>query len=227
MKIIFFIVSMASAVLSFTASASVVVGGTRVVFDGTKKETSLMVENRDAVTNLVQSWITPADAATPGKEAIIVTPPLFRLNAGEKNVLRIVRSGLPMPEDRESMYWLNVKGIAATQDNMPQNSMQIAINSRLKLIYRPAALKGTTPESVADNIEWRMNSGKLTVNNPTNFYMNFSTVKINGVEINSVTWVSPKSTGEFSLPSGIVGGKVAWRLYNDFGMAGAVHQKSL
>lgn len=228
MKIIFLLFwGMLFSLSSLGASASVVIGGTRVVFDGSKKETSLSVENKDKVANLVQSWITPADASTPGKEAIIITPPLFRLNVGEKNVLRIVRSGLAMPEDRESMYWLNVKGIAATQDEMPQSSMQIAINSRIKLIYRPSALKGMTPESVTDQVNWRIANGKIIVNNPTAYYMNFSVVKINGRTLPEVTWVSPKSEATFPTPSDIHGGKITWRLYNDFGMVGAEHNKSL
>ncbi|MDI8993129.1 fimbria/pilus periplasmic chaperone, partial [Salmonella enterica subsp. enterica serovar Anatum] len=38
----------------------------------------------------------------------MVTPPLFRLNGGQKNVLRIIRTGGNLPEDRESLYWLDI-----------------------------------------------------------------------------------------------------------------------
>ncbi|WP_052281622.1 fimbria/pilus periplasmic chaperone [Kluyvera genomosp. 1] len=210
-----------------SAAASVTIGGTRIIYDGSKNETSLSVENKDKVSNLVQSWITPADASTPGKEAIIVTPPLFRLDVGDKNALRIVRSGLPMPEDRESMYWLNVKGIPSTGDIQPGNSVQIAVNSRIKLIYRPKSLSGTSPEQFTQNIKWSISAGSLIVNNPTNYYMNFAVVKINGQVIDNATWVSPKSTASFKLASGITGGKISWRLYNDFGMAGKEHTASI
>jgi P pilus assembly protein, chaperone PapD len=213
--------------ISFNISASVVIGGTRLVFNGGSKEISLSVENRDSAANLVQSWITPADATTPGKQAMIITPPLFRLNAGEKNVIRIVRSGLPMPEDHESMYWLNVKGIAATSGNPSGSNMQIAINSRIKLIYRPLGLKGTFPEDVTTKLVWSVADGKLQVNNPTNYYMNFAVVKINQKDIENVTWVGPKATAEFPLPARATAGKISWRIYNDFGMAGAEHHKSL
>jgi P pilus assembly chaperone PapD len=209
------------------ANASVTVGGTRLVYDGSKKESSLTVENKDNVANLVQSWITPADASTPAKEAIIITPPLFRLNAGEKNVLRVVRSGLPMPEDHESMYWLNVKGIAATGDNQPTNSMQIAINSRIKLIYRPASLKGTYPEDFTQKVIWKLEGNKLSVTNPTNYYMNFAVVKINGKDVPDATYVSPKSSATYPVPAGVNGRSIEWRIYNDYGMAGATHKSTL
>lgn len=209
------------------AVASVIVGGTRVVFDGTKKETSLSVENKDKVANLVQSWITPADATTPGKTALIITPPLFRLDPGDKNVLRIARSGLPMPENHESMYWLNVKGIAATNGETASNSVQIAVNSRLKLIYRPVKLVGTYPEQFTEKLNWRIVDHKLQVTNPTPYYMNFAVVKINSKNIDSATWVGPNATTNFNLPAGVSGGTLSWKIYNDFGMGGDEHQTSL
>ena len=221
------IISATAGIYACNAIASVTIGGTRLIFDGSKSETSFSIENKDKVTNLVQSWITPADAVTPRKEAIIITPPLFRLDVGDKNVLRIVRSGLPMPEDHESMYWLNIKGIPATEDEQPGNSVQIAVNSRIKLIYRPKALSGTTPEQFTQNIRWAISGETLTVNNPTTYYMNFASVKINNRAIDTVTWVSPKSTANFKINSNIKSGTISWRLYNDFGMAGTEHTASI
>lgn len=68
----------------------------------------------------------------------MVTPPLFRLGAGQENNLRILRTGGNLPEDRESLYWMNIKSIPSTtekQDNV--NTLQIAVKTRIKLIYRP------------------------------------------------------------------------------------------
>lgn len=41
--------------------ASIVVGGTRLVFDGNNDESSINVENKDSKANLVQSWLSVAD----------------------------------------------------------------------------------------------------------------------------------------------------------------------
>ncbi|ENP1892633.1 fimbria/pilus periplasmic chaperone, partial [Salmonella enterica subsp. enterica serovar Cerro] len=41
---------------SHVAHASIVVGGTRLVFDGNNDESSINVENKDSKANLVQSW---------------------------------------------------------------------------------------------------------------------------------------------------------------------------
>lgn len=209
------------------AHASVTVGGTRVIYDGSKKETSISVANKDGVANLVQSWISPVDSSSPSTDAIIITPPLFRLNAGDKNVLRIVRSGMALPEDKESMYWLNVKGIPSTNGEQPNNSIQIAVNSRIKLIYRPKSLKGSSPESVTAKLSWKLAGNMLTVNNPTPYYMNFAIVKINGKDIPSTTFVAPGKSASYALSGGVNPGHITWKIYNDFGMAGPEHSSNI
>ncbi|VEC94030.1 fimbrial assembly chaperone [Salmonella enterica subsp. enterica] len=69
---------------SHVAYASIVVGGTRLVFDGNNDESSINVENKDSKANLVQSWLSVADPQVTNKQAFIITPPLFRLDAGQK-----------------------------------------------------------------------------------------------------------------------------------------------
>lgn len=217
-------------ILSLASQASVVVGGTRVVFDGSKKETSLSVENKDSSANLVQTWVSPIDTGSPDKKSLIITPPLFRLNPGERNVLRIVRSGSAMPEDKESMFWLNVKGITAVERGaIPANSMQLAINSRVKLIYRPRALAKNKPEDFADKLTWRMDNGKLTVSNPSPYYMNFFEIKVSGKSLPYFTYVPPLSSASFPLPgkSSSAGSPVEWSIINDFGTQGAMHRSQL
>jgi P pilus assembly chaperone PapD len=54
------------------------------------------------------------------------------------------------------------------------NTLQIAVNTRIKLLYRPASVKGK-PEAVADQ-QWHREGNDLVVNNPTPFYMNFQSV---------------------------------------------------
>lgn len=71
---------------SHVAHASIVVGGTRLVFDGNNDESSINVENKDSKANLVQSWLSVADPQVTNKQAFIITPPLFRLDAGQKTV---------------------------------------------------------------------------------------------------------------------------------------------
>ncbi len=62
---------------SFQAAAGVVVGGTRLVYPGGKKEATITVKNPDDIPYLVQSWVN-ADLEGNVKAPFLVTPPLFR-----------------------------------------------------------------------------------------------------------------------------------------------------
>lgn len=164
-----------------SAQAGVVINGTRLVYQGDKKESSLGLSNPDTTDYLVQSWVD-SGGKNQAKAPFLITPPLFRLDAKEDNVLRVVRTGGNLPEDRESLYWLNIKAIPSSKHVEGVNTLQIAINTRIKLLYRPSAVKGR-PEDVADKLEWHREGNDLVVNNPTPFYMNFQTVTLNGQKV--------------------------------------------
>lgn len=205
------------------AHAGVIVGGTRLLYDGAKKESSLSVNNPDKTPYLIQSWVDTLDGGS-AKGAFIITPPLFRLDGEQQNVLRVVRAGGGMPEDKESMYWLNVKSIPSGKKQ--ENTLQIAVRSRIKLIYRPTSLKGTTPEQVTDKLTWSHNGNQLQVKNPTSYYMNFNEITVGGHKLDNVTYVAPGSTASFPLPSGSTG-QVNWKIINDYGAIGPAHHASL
>ena len=204
------------------SQASVVVGGTRVIFDGTKKTTTVSVQNKDNVTNIVQSWISIVDDTSPAKDSFITTPPLFRLKAGEQGFVRILRSGKPLPEDRESMFWRNVKGIPAMDNEPDKNMVQFAINSRIKLIYRPAALKNAIPENFSEKLQWSSEGREIKVKNNSPLYMNFSAIYINGKALPEAWFVAPYSTIKIPVASATSSGKreVTWSVINDYGMSG-------
>lgn len=205
------------------AQAGVVIGGTRVIFDGNKKEASIGINNPDKTPYLIQSWIeTPGGAGE--KAPFIITPPLYRLNNGQQNVERIVATGA-LPQDKESLFWLNIKAIpsAAKVDN----TLQIAIKTRIKLIYRPAAMKGASPGEQVDKLRWQRVGNKIQVNNPTQHVMNFNEISLSGKKLPDVSYVLPGSTAMFDLSSGVTGGPVTFKIINDYGSPGAEHKASL
>lgn len=198
----------------------VTVGGTRLIYDGGKKEASLNVTNTDTSPYLIQSWAETQHGGAE-KAPFIVTPPLFRLEGNQQNLLRIVRTGGNLPEDRESLYWLNIKSIPAGSKKDGANTLQIAVKTRIKLLYRPQGMKGV-PEEVTDKLTWSQSGARLSVNNPTPFVMNFQQVKVGGQEIKDVTYVLPMSQATFTVPAN-VNGVVSWKLISDYGGVGAEH----
>lgn len=204
-------------------NAGVIIGGTRVVYDGNKNESSVSVTNPDSSPYLIQSWVESQNGSAE-KTPFIITPPLYRLDKGQQNVERIVLAG-SVAQDKESLYWLNIKSIpAASRKN---NALQIAVKTRIKLIYRPAALKGVIPDELADNLTWRRSGSQIQVINPTKVVMNFNEISINGKKLEDVTYVLPGASARFDFPKGITGETVTFKIINDYGGVGKVHNASL
>lgn len=213
------------AFLSVQAQAGIVIGGTRVIYDGDKKETAASVRNPEkSGVYLVQSWVDSGDQG--GKTPFIVTPPLFRINPDEENMLRIVRTGGNLPQDRESVFWLNVKSIPATDDSTPRtNVLQVVVKSRLKLFYRPAGLEGQ-PESAYHQLSVARSGNHLTVSNPTPYYVTLFTLKVDGQEIKEADMVPPKGSVSFTLPSARAF-RVTWQAISDYGGISQTESRTL
>lgn len=205
------------------SQAGLIVGGTRLIYDGAKKESSINVSNPDKAPYLVQSWIE-SNVNNREKAPFIITPPLFRLDGGQSNVLRVVRLGGNLPQNRESLYWLNIKSIPSVEKDETKNMLQIAVKTRIKLIYRPLSIKGS-PEEFTDKLSWQRSGNQLQVSNPTPFYMNFQSVAVAGKELADAQYVAPQSSASFELPTG-AGNSVSWRIINDYGGTGENHHAS-
>lgn len=205
------------------ANAGVVIGGTRVIYDGNKKESSISVNNPDSTPYLIQSWVETQSGGAE-KAPFIITPPLYRLDKDQQNVERIVLTGA-VPQDKESLYWLNIKAIPSAPRT--ENSLQIAVKTRIKLIYRPAALKGVIPEELADKLTWQRSGNQIQVTNPTNVVMNFNEITVNGKKLEDVSYVLPGSTARFDLPKGVSSGAVTFKIINDYGGTGNVHNATM
>lgn len=201
-------------------TGGVTVGGTRLIYNGGKKEASLSVTNTDSQPYLIQSWVETLNDGTE-KAPFIITPPLFRLDGGQKNILRIVRTGGTFSDNKESMYWINIKSIPSGKKQDNTNTLQIAVRTRIKLIYRPDKLNGT-PEDVASKLTWTKSGNSITVNNPTPFIMNFNQVKIGNHLVKDATFVMPMSNATFTTPPD-ASGTVSWKLISDYGGIGAEH----
>jgi fimbrial chaperone protein len=130
----------AAGALSASAHAGVALGATRVIYPAGQKQVQLAVTNNDDnSTWLIQSWVENADGS---ETAGLLSLPAV-CHAGQKeNTLRIIdATNNQLPQDRESLFWMNVKAIPSMdKSKLSDNTLQLAIISRIKLYYRPAKL---------------------------------------------------------------------------------------
>ncbi|AIZ34364.1 fimbrial biogenesis chaperone [Pseudomonas parafulva] len=177
-----------SLLFAGASQAAVTVGATRLIYDGKQNEANLTVSNReDDSPYLVQSWVSGYGAANDASlDSFIVTPPLFRLDANKENILRVIfAGGANVPQDRESLFLMNVKAIPAMRDDQrDKNVLQIALKTTIKLFYRPAGLTGSAKDAVA-SLAWSAAGGNLTVDNPSKFHVVVSELKVNDQTLDS------------------------------------------
>lgn len=145
-----------------------------------------------------------------------MTPPLFRLDAGKENVLRVMRTGGNLPTDRESLYWLSIKSIPASKKS-DDNQLLISVKARLKLIYRPEGLKGN-PNDAYKAVSFSHQGNQLKATNPTPFYVSFQSIRIGSqdVDIKDSATLAPMGSLSWTLQAGATG-KVSWTAINDYG----------
>lgn len=204
-------------IFTFDSCAGVIIGGTRVIYQGDKKESSISIRNPDSKPYLIQSWIEPEgkNAQQTSTIPFIVTPPLFRLNAGSSNALRIVKSG-NVSADRESVYWLNIKAIP-TSDANAKNELNISVNSRIKIFYRPSGLSDQDAAVAYKAVTFNRVGDKLVAKNPTPYFISIGELKVNGIEIANPGMIAPMNETSWGLSSKSSALKVTWSAINDYG----------
>ncbi|MBB5359326.1 chaperone protein EcpD [Rhodanobacter sp. ANJX3] len=170
------------------AQASVIIGGTRVIFPAKDGEVTLRLSNDSARPALIEAWVDRGDPkSTPEKvdAPFLITPPLFRIEAHKDQSLRIIATPAPLPTDRESLFWLNVLEIPpkpSSMETQDKNTLQLAIHSRLKLFYRPDHLPGD-PLKVPAQLIWKVapqaQGYVLDVRNPTPYHITITDLSVN------------------------------------------------
>ena len=161
------------------ASGGVMLGGTRLIAHEKKREASISMKNTGTAPYVVQAWIDAGEGEN--KTPFIVTPPLSRLDPGMENSLRVMRGPAPLPGERESVFWLNVKEIP--EKSSEENVLQMAVRTRIKLFYRPAGLIGNASEA-RERLQWAVSNGDkggavLKVANPTPYHVTLTSLNIN------------------------------------------------
>lgn len=216
-----------------SANASVQINGTRVIYPADQREVSISMVNNSSAPVLLQSWVdegNPKDNPETSKAPFILTPPMSRVDPGKGQTLRIMFTGSNLPQDRETVYWLNVLEIPTkpkAKENESNNYVQFAIRSRLKIFYRPKGLAGNAFDAV-EKISWRVErDGKGYVaecSNPTPYFVSFGSLNFKGVDVEKSLepkggMCPPMGSEKFPLKGNgdAANGKLTVDVINDYG----------
>jgi chaperone protein EcpD len=226
------VLTSSAAIFTGAVQASVTINGTRVIYPLDQREVTVKLNNDSRNPSLVQVWMDDGDVnAKPGdsKAPFVITPPIFRMDANKSQTLRVMFSGAGLPQDRESIYWLNVLDVPPKVDAKSDvNTLQLAYRTRIKVFMGPPKLPGK-PDDAPHALSWKIvaapqgGGNALSVSNPGAYYVSFSEIQViaNGHTYKNETggMVAPHDTQIIPMPkmSGVRTGKVHYLAISDFG----------
>ncbi|QAV23426.1 fimbrial biogenesis chaperone [Proteus hauseri] len=203
--------------VSLSTQAGVSLGTTRVVFPIDKEQVILPVSTSlDEDAYLIQSWIENKDGER--SDQFVITPPLFMMQGKKENNLLILnKKNVELPKDRESLFWVNVKSIPASdKKDADKNILQFSITNRIKMFYRPEGLLKALEEA-PNKLEFSIANNSLTIKNPSPVFVTIVQLKINDNELNNIM-VEP--LGQENIPikfSLKATNEVSYETINDYG----------
>lgn len=218
------VIALVAFCLIRSADAAIGLDRTRVVFDGSKDAVSMNITNNNTqLPYLAQGWIEDEQGnkiTTP----LTVLPPVQRLEPGKKSQVKV--QALPaaklLAQDRETVYYFNLREIPPRSDKA--NTLQIALQTRIKLFYRPASIVPSQQERSnpwQEKLTLSLVDAHYQVNNPTPYYVTLVDARNSKdgktVEGFEPLMVPPK--GSLTLaPSAAALGKTPYLTYvNDYG----------
>ncbi|EMC0023263.1 TPA: fimbrial biogenesis chaperone [Enterobacter cloacae] len=163
------------------AYATVSPDRTRIIFNASAKSVSVRLINQSKTDPyLAQSWIEDKEGKKT-REFISPVPPLLRIEPEEQAQVRLMaqQNLSRLPADRESLFYYNMREIPPKAEQ--KNVMQIAMQSRLKLFWRPKAIELKEGQFVPlDKVVISRASGTLQFKNSSPYYITVGYIGLNG-----------------------------------------------
>ncbi|EKT53133.1 fimbria/pilus periplasmic chaperone [Providencia sneebia] len=211
-----------AALISQFAYSAIALDRTRVIYNEGDKSVSMTLSNENKNNPyLAQAWIEDQNDVKVNSP-FLVTPPVHRIEADSKSQIKIqgLPAALQLPNDRESVYYLNVREIPPRSDK--PNVLQIALQTKIKIFYRPKALKQKERmESIPQQNEIKIlnQGGNYIVKNPSPFFISLTKVKQGDLEVANFEPMMIAPFGQESLGKAIgnLGTSPTLVYLNDFG----------
>lgn len=217
-----------SLILFFTviqsANAAISLDRTRVIFDGSQKSVSLNISNQNKqLPYLAQAWVED-DNGHKLQGPLVALPPVQRIEPGKASQIKL--QALPtvkqLRQDRESIFYFNLREIPPKSDK--PNTLQIALQTRIKLFYRPASIMQSQTDMATpwqEKLTLTRTGDKYRVNNPTLYYVTIIAASNNkrgeGVKSFDPVMIEPKGQKLLGVSAAALGSTPILTYINDYG----------
>lgn len=222
------LIGLSSILLANMSFASVSLDRTRIIFDGNQKSVTLNINNNNPeLPYLAQGWLENQTGEKITKP-LVALPPIQRLEPGKSSQIKI--ESMPtikeLPQDRESLFYFNLREMPPKSDK--DNVLQIALQTRIKLFYRPAAIVPKDDEKPwQEKITLEKSGHEVIVKNPTAYYVTIlnafsGTLKTDPNDFAPVM-IAPFGSEKLGVNSSALGNKPVLIYINDYGGRPELH----
>ncbi|HGN1706465.1 TPA: molecular chaperone [Providencia rettgeri] len=199
------------------AHAGVSLGTTRVIFPMDEGQVILPVSTSlDVDAYLIQSWVENKDGTK--SEQFMITPPLFMMQGKkDNNILILNKKNVKLPNDRESLFWVNVKSIPASdKKDADKNILQFSITNRIKMFYRPDGLLKYLEEA-PNKLTFSLKNKTLIIKNPSPVFVTIVQMKLNNDELDNIM-LEPFGQAEIPIKYNLkTSNDISYETINDYG----------
>lgn len=219
------------SLFSTISLADISINTTRLIYPSDKKEVTFTINNAGKKASLVQTWVdegNPKDTPDNTNAPFLLSPPISVLQAAKAQNIRVRFTGeVKLPEDKESLFWVNVLEVPQNLEDV--NQLRIGVRSRIKFFYRPISLS-ISPEDAPKQIKWEIKrkNGKWYTNtkNTTPYYITFLNITINTKDVKGKvelvaknSMLAPSGEGEFEIipQKEVAKEDVHFSIINDYG----------
>lgn len=177
---------------------------TRVIYDAGSKSVSMSIRNESKeLPYLAQAWLEDA-AMNKISGPLVAIPPLQRVEPATSSQVRIsvTDDTLNLPQDRESIFYFNLREIPPRSE-IP-NTMQIALQTKIKVFYRPRAIAATNDNHWINQLELRKAEHGMVIKNPTPYFITITALALGAPSAKDAVFspimLPPKSATSLSIP---------------------------
>ena len=211
-----------------SASASVTMLKTRIVYLSDAKSETLKLKNNDNIPYIMQIWTdinnpdsTPTDADGP----FVVQPTVFRIEPNTGRDANLIYTGGSLPQNKESLFYLNLVQVPPSNTSSGENELSFLIRHRIKIFYRPVSLASDVADIGKSITFSNITSSGIEIKNSSPYFLSLNSVNAigqTGEKIELVpSMISPFSSEKLPIKKGKVTNfkqaKVIFSFINDLG----------
>ncbi|MGV3346076.1 fimbria/pilus periplasmic chaperone [Enterobacteriaceae bacterium LUAb1] len=216
---------------AFPVFSSMTIYGTRIIFLASNKEVVVRTANKGASPALVQVWIDDGKANSnlnKVKTPFIVTPPVYRVEPGKGQSIRIIYNGITLPQDKESVFWFNMLEIPKKSKTASEQRLDLAFRTQIKIFYRPTSISKSDMDHQKDKLKWNVVDDPqgvgIKVSNVTPYYLSLDSANIvsRGKKVELLTKMVAPHTETVFYPKNKISkndgvNELEYRYINDYG----------